>query len=519
MDLTAVRPLISGTVLSDVEVCRAELVAIGVVRGLLDAREVQVVRRLDELAATDPSLFPAGVVATASRSSLLHAERLRERADTCSSIPELGAALSDGSTTGGHVDIVVRATAGLSTSERAVVARHGPRLALAAGEQTASGFRKTVEQVVAQARTDDGLARLHRQRRQSRLRWWLDPDGMWNLAGRFDPATGARMEGRLRNRINRIRAGGLPDTTPTDPIDMQQHLAALALAELVGVRDDDNSADNEKSDSDGDGPGNGAGAGNGNGNGNGRVAANGDRHDRDSDRCHNDNGAAARSAGNDNDNDHDHDHDESEGEGEGDDDPTGDAANRPTGGRASSDTTGANDRPRGNSGGIARSGSNGGGVPDVTVIIDERTLREGHTRDGSTIDIGLGGYGLPVETIRRWACIGSITPVVVSADGTRLLLGRETRLANAAQRRALRVLYRSCALCETPFDLCQVHHINWYTLGGLTDIGNLLPLCSRHHHLVHEGGWILHLAPDRTLCVTRSGHDILVHPPPNAWAA
>ncbi len=66
---------------------------------------------------------------------------------------------------------------------------------------------------------------------------------MWNLAGRFDPATGARMEGRLRNQINRIRAGGIPDTCPTDPVDMQQHLAALALADLVGVRDTASASD------------------------------------------------------------------------------------------------------------------------------------------------------------------------------------------------------------------------------------------------------------------------------------
>ncbi len=31
-----------------------------------------------------------------------------------------------------------------------------------------------------------------------------------------------------------------------------------------------------------------------------------------------------------------------------------------------------------------------------------------------------------------------------------------------------------------------------------TDLDNLLPLCSRHHHLVHEGGWTLTLRADRT---------------------
>jgi hypothetical protein len=49
---------------------------------------------------------------------------------------------------------------------------------------------------------------------------------------------------------------------------------------------------------------------------------------------------------------------------------------------------------------------------------------------------------------------------------------------------------------------CQPHHIAWWRNGGSTDLVNLLPLCSRHHHSVHEGGWELHLAPDRRLTVT-----------------
>ena len=399
MDLAAIRPFIAAGGLADVAACRAELVAIGSVRGLLDALEVDVVRRLDVLAASDVAIFPQEVVATASRSSLSAAERLRERAAACSAIPELGAALAAGSTGGDRVDIVVRATSGLSAGERAALAGHGRRLALAAGEQTASGFRKTVENVVRQVRVDDGLAQLDRQRRQARLRWWLDGNGMWNLSGRFDPATGARLEGRLRNTVERLFAKAAPDGCPTDPLEKQEHLAALALATLLDV-----------------------------------------------------DGAAS-------------------------------------------------------------------GAPDVTVIIDERTLRDGHAHQATVCDIALGRFGLPVETTRRWACLGTVTPVVTASDGTRLLLGRETRLANRAQRRALRVLYQSCALCEVPFDHCQVHHVSWYTLGGLTDLDNMLPLCSRHHHLVHEGGWQVHLAPDRALTVTRPGGAISTHPPPQACAA
>ena len=55
-----------------------------------------------------------------------------------------------------------------------------------------------------------------------------------------------------------------------------------------------------------------------------------------------------------------------------------------------------------------------------------------------------------------------------------------------AQRRALRVLYRTCALCDVPFEHTQAHHVSWYGFQqGLTDIDNLLPLCNRHHREQH----------------------------------
>ena len=36
----------------------------------------------------------------------------------------------------------------------------------------------------------------------------------------------------------------------------------------------------------------------------------------------------------------------------------------------------------------------------------------------------------------------------------------------------------------------------------MTDLDNLLPLCTRHHHDVHDGGWQLKLTPDRHLTIT-----------------
>ena len=102
-------------------------------------------------------------------------------------------------------------------------------------------------------------------------------------------------------------------------------------------------------------------------------------------------------------------------------------------------------------------------------------------------------------------CNGFITPVILGEDGVPINVGRTHRTATRAQRRALRTIYRTCAYtgCDVAFDRCEIHHIDWFEHGGTTDLHNLLPLCARHHHLVHEGGWTLHLTPDRTLTITR----------------
>ena len=90
--------------------------------------------------------------------------------------------------------------------------------------------------------------------------------------------------------------------------------------------------------------------------------------------------------------------------------------------------------------------------------------------------------------------------VVLHAPGE-LNLGRTTRLANRAQRRALRGLYRNCAIpgCTVSYDRCKLHHITWWRNGGTTDLHNLLPVCSVHHTKIHHDSWIIELGPNREL--------------------
>jgi hypothetical protein len=200
--------------------------------------------------------------------------------------------------------------------------------------------------------------------------------------------------------------------------------------------------------------------------------------------------------------------------------------------------------------GGANAGATGGGV-EMLVIVDLVTLLHG-PHDGSICETG-DGLAIPVDKVRELcrqagatitaairdrdgttiavghhvqpgpasaeptpgptagAATGDLAAMVAAAveaaTGDRLRTGRDLRLANREQRRALRAMYRSCAHpgCRVPFAECFIHHVTPWEHAGATDLANLLPLCGRHHHQVHEGGWRLTIDPARTLAWHQPG--------------
>ncbi|HEY5424554.1 MAG TPA: DUF222 domain-containing protein, partial [Ilumatobacteraceae bacterium] len=233
MDVSQLRTLIAGTALVDVDACRRELEHLRVLRGLSDAREVEVLSRLDELTVDGAAIFPEDELAKAAKSSLTKGVKIRHRKEACDHVPELGAALADGSTTGHRVDVLANATAGLKPAELDRVAEHGALIAESAINCTERQYRETIERIVGRARDDDGLERLARQRKASRLRWWTDTYGMWNLSGKLDPVRGDELEGRLRNTIEALFHDKTPDDAPSDPLERQDFLAAEALIAIT----------------------------------------------------------------------------------------------------------------------------------------------------------------------------------------------------------------------------------------------------------------------------------------------
>lgn len=142
-------------------------------------------------------------------------------------------------------------------------------------------------------------------------------------------------------------------------------------------------------------------------------------------------------------------------------------------------------------------------VPEITVLIDYRTLIDGlHTRGICETD---NGVPLPVSTVRRLCCDAEIVPVVLGGAGETLDVGTSKRVATRAQRRALRAMHGTCVHpdCTVSFDACRIHHIIPWQSGGPTDLDNMVPVCELHHHLVHEGGWGLTMTSDRVATWTR----------------
>lgn len=95
----------------------------------------------------------------------------------------------------------------------------------------------------------------------------------------------------------------------------------------------------------------------------------------------------------------------------------------------------------------------------------------------------LAGDVLSPGDVRRLACEADLVPAVLGGDSEVLDIGRASRYATPAQRRALALRDRGCVFpgCHRPPEQCHKHHIRPWEWGGATDIDNLVLLCAHHH--------------------------------------
>ena len=123
---------------------------------------------------------------------------------------------------------------------------------------------------------------------------------------------------------------------------------------------------------------------------------------------------------------------------------------------------------------------NGGDNHLVTIHVDQSALA------------GNGGRSaLPLESVKRLCCDGHAVVLTEDEQGEPLSIGRRSRLIPKAIDRAVRA--RDNDTCTFPGcgnrRFLHCHHVEHWSNGGETSLDNPLLLCTRHHTLVHEGGF------------------------------
>jgi hypothetical protein len=171
--------------------------------------------------------------------------------------------------------------------------------------------------------------------------------------------------------------------------------------------------------------------------------------------------------------------------------------------------------------------------PHVTLTVHLDDLALGI---GGTLRLpGIGEQLLPPASVVRILCDADLTPVVTrptdpdgvgTADRTGLAdvirdrgrevlhVGRTHRTAPPRLRRALEVRDQHCAAlgCRIDPSRCEAHHVHEWERGGGTDLDNMVLLCTRHHHAVHDGRMSIRRRPEHP--PGHPDHWQLTPPPP-----
>jgi len=126
--------------------------------------------------------------------------------------------------------------------------------------------------------------------------------------------------------------------------------------------------------------------------------------------------------------------------------------------------------------------------------------REGHSNDNYLVTVhvdqsalagGEGRSSLPIESVKRMCCDSHAVVITEDDKGEPLSIGRKSRIVPLAMQRALRARDNNC--CTFPGcpnrRFLHCHHVTHWSRSGETNLDNLMLLCTRHHTLVHEGGF------------------------------
>jgi hypothetical protein len=126
--------------------------------------------------------------------------------------------------------------------------------------------------------------------------------------------------------------------------------------------------------------------------------------------------------------------------------------------------------------------------PAVHVTVALSTLRGADEQSAE-----LNGQTIPASLARELAASSDATwrRLVTDDLGELIDYGRTTYRPPAALRDHVVARDRTCRFpdCHRRAENCEIDHVVPWDEGGATHAGNLIALCSRHHHAKHEAGW------------------------------
>ena len=186
--------------------------------------------KIAALARRDGEARAADVLRNDVKQSKGSAKRQVKEAGRLAEVPKVARALAEGTITPQHAHLIAEAAEQVPTGTPI----DENELLTAAEQEPADLFARTVRDHLNERSGDDLEERRKRQRSQRRLTWKKQPDGMFELFGRFDPLTGSRIETAITAAANKLWHAEDPKRRPT----AQQRLAD-ALELLVTRRGGD----------------------------------------------------------------------------------------------------------------------------------------------------------------------------------------------------------------------------------------------------------------------------------------
>ena len=128
------------------------------------------------------------------------------------------------------------------------------------------------------------------------------------------------------------------------------------------------------------------------------------------------------------------------------------------------------------------------GTCGLSVLVDIDTLPDGL---GATLDDGQPIGQIAFNLLTCAAACAVIFGVKKGDTFVPLALGRAARRASRWQWAALIARDHGCIRCGRSPRFCEAHHIIHWRHGGLTDLSNLVLMCSRCHHDLHHGHYTI----------------------------